>query len=697
MNPATMRRALLVLGGALALVLITVPAAFEALDHRFPPPLARAHDLSFEVTDRDGRLLRAFANGHDRWRLELVLDEIDPRFTRMLLAYEDRRFWDHPGVDPLALARAAWQCIVYRRIVSGGSTITMQLARLIEPAEERSIGFKLRQIFRALQIERRLDKPEILRLYLTLAPYGGNIEGLRAASLAWFGREPRHLPPAMAAMLIALPQAPETRRPDRHPEAARAARDRVLERLVSAGVLEEDVAEAARREPAPDRRRALPALAPHLARDLASARAGGPERRVATTLDASLQERLEALAAEHAARHGARVSAAILVADHASGEVLAHVGSPDLFDVVRDGAIDMTGRLRSPGSTLKPFIYGIAFESGIVHPETLIDDRPSHFARYAPENFDLTYQGTVTVREALAQSLNVPAIAVLDRVGPQRLLAQLRRAGADPVLPPGDAPGLAIGLGGIGLTLHDLVTLYAALARGGEAVALAETPGVARPTDAGPLTMSAGAAYQVTRILRTTPPPAAAAGGRIAFKTGTSFGHRDGWAIGFDGRYVIGAWVGRPDGAPVAGLSGRSAAAPLLFDAFSRLTSERVPFAPPPPSFREVATADLPFALRHFASRDAGSDDDAAPLVLAFPPDGARVDRAHSGLDRPVPLRAEGGRLPLAWFANGRPVEVSERRRVADWLPDGPGFATLTVVDAGGASARSTIFVETGD
>lgn len=690
MSLSAMRRTLAVLGCLFALVVLAVPAAFEAIDWRHPPPLAQVHDLSFEVVDHDGRLLRAFANGDGRWRLLADLEEIDPRFAAMLIAYEDKRFWRHRGVDPLALMRALWQLVTHGRVVSGGSTITMQLARLVEPGRDRDLGFKLRQMVRALQIERRMSKREILTAYLTLAPYGGNIEGLRAASLAYFGREPRHLPPGDAALLVALPQSPEARRPDRHPDAARAARDRVLSRLVSVGALEPMVAEAAARRPAPSGRLALPVHAPHLARAL---RKDDPaRRRVATTIDRDLQRSLEEAAADHAQSVGSQTTAAVLVVEHGMGRVVAHIGSAGLFEDRRAGAIDMTQATRSPGSTLKPFIYGIGFETGLIHPETLIDDRPARFGGYAPENFDDTYQGTVTVREALAASLNVPAVMVLDAVGPHRLVARMARAGVRPELPPGGAPGLAIGLGGVGLSLTDLVTLYAGLARGGEPVALTTSGDVELP---GPdRVLSEVAAHQITQILRTTPPPHASAGGAIAFKTGTSYGHRDAWAIGYDGRHVIGVWIGRADGAPVAKQTGITSAAPLLFDAFARLPSDRSPFAPAPSRTSAVSTADLPHALRHF--RPAGSTssgDFSAPLALAFPPDGARIDRSAGTVTRPLVLRAQGGRMPLAWFADGRPLAASPRRRQAEWRPDGPGFSTLTVVDAGGRSVRSRVFV----
>ncbi len=463
-------------GGLLAAALAVVAGAVLAFDRWVDatalPPLAPP--TSAMVLDRNGALLSAYTVADGRWRLPVELAAVDRGYLAQLVAFEDHRFRRHAGIDPLALTRAALQSLAAGRIVSGGSTLTMQVARLIENGPTGTAAGKLRQMRVALALERRLDKDAILTLYLTLAPYGGNLEGIRAASLAWLGKEPRRLTPAEAALLVALPQTPEARRPDRAPGVARVARDRVLARAVAAGVLAADEAAAARTERVPTVRRPFPALAPHLADRLVAARPGAGA--IATTLDAGLQARLEALLAARARDLGKGISAAMIVADHRSGAVLARIGAADRLDPTRGGFVDMSRAVRSPGSTLKPLVYGLAFEAGIAHPETIVDDRPMRFGSYAPQNLDRGWLGPISARTALQASRNLPAVALLDAVGPAQLLARLRCAGDTPRLPPGGTPGLAIALGGVGLSLEDLVRLYAAIARGGQAVALFETP-----------------------------------------------------------------------------------------------------------------------------------------------------------------------------------------------------------------------------
>ncbi len=433
----------LALGAAAGLTLAA--ATLWQLDRAFPPPLPERITVSAEVLDRDGPLLRAFATPDGYWRLATDLDRVDKPFLDMLVAYEDKRFWDHRGIDFLAIGRAALQFATSGHIVSGGSTLSMQLARLIEPRESRNLAAKLRQVLRALQIERRLSKREILERYLTLAPYGGNLEGVRAASLAWFDKEPKRLTVAESALLVALPQLPEKRRPDRNPVAARAARDRVLARMVAAGKLDQREAARAAVDAVPAKRHPLPALAPHLA--YAALRKAGDGPAPQLTIRKSVQQGLEAVARSAAKRLGPKLSVAMVLADSRTGDILGEVGSANYFDASRSGWIDMTRVLRSPGSTLKPFIYGLAFEQGLVAQQTLIEDSPADFSGYRPKNFDMAYQGDVSIRQALQLSLNVPAIRVLDAVGPARLMARFRQAGVSPVLPVNEAPGLAIGLG----------------------------------------------------------------------------------------------------------------------------------------------------------------------------------------------------------------------------------------------------------
>jgi penicillin-binding protein 1C len=641
--------------------------------------------------------LRAYATSEGRWRLPATAAEVDPRFFDVLFAYEDKRFREHHGVDPLAILRAAFQFIDSGRLRSGASTLTMQVARLLEPPEVRkSARTKLRQMVRAIELERALTKDQILALYLDLAPYGGNIEGIRAASLAYFGKEPRRLSLGEAALLVALPQSPELRRPDRFAGAARAARDRVLDRFAATGAVPSDEIAFAKTEPVPAGRRPMPILAPHAAdRVVAEAPALKVHR---LTIDAVVQKNLENLARERvralAATLGPDVSLAILAVDNETGEVLARVGAPDYFDQRRAGQIDLTEALRSPGSTLKPFIYGLGFEDGVIHPETLIDDRPTAYGGYAPKDFDSTFQGTVTVRWALQQSLNVPAIAVLDELGASRLTAQITQAGAAVVLPPGEAPGLAIGLGGAGIKLSDLVMLYAGIARLGTTVAVNEHFGA--PAPQARRLMEPVAAWYVGNILSGSPPPENGAPGRIAFKTGTSYGYRDAWSIGFDGKHTIGVWVGRADGAPVPGLVGRAAAAPILFDAFARLGTPPAALPRPPKGVLVTSSAKLPPPLRRFQPGRLAGDSAQAALHILFPPNGARLDLATTdGRPNPVPLKITGAVAPLTVLVNGVPVPAQERGALF-FRPDGPGFSRVTVMDSAGASASVVVRVDDG-
>jgi penicillin-binding protein 1C len=670
------------------LALVAVSAAFAAFVYRLgPPPLGETIQFSTLVVDRDGRLLRAFATPDGRWRLPVRVDGVDPRYFEVLLGYEDQRFRAHHGVDPLATLRALGQIAGNGRIVSGSSTLTMQVARLLEPRTERSLAAKLRQMVRAVEIERRLAKDEVLNLYLNLAPFGGNLEGIRAASLVYFGHEPRRLTLGEAALLVALPQSPEARRPDRSHDVAKRARDRVLDRLQNEGILSAAEVAHAKAEPVPSARRPMPMLAPHVADSLVAA---APDVRLhRTTLDATWQRSLEDLARDRARAFGPDISVAILAVDHATGEVRARVGSSDYFDLRRAGQVDMTRAIRSPGSTLKPFIYGLGFEDGFLHPETLIDDRPVRYGVYAPENFDLTFQGTVSVRHALQMSLNVPAVAVLDRVGASRFAARLAQGGGTLVLPKGEAPGLAMALGGVGITLQDLVTLYAGLARGGTTLALIERQSEIAAAPQPRRLLEPVAAWYVGNVLIGTPPPENAVGHRIAFKTGTSYGYRDAWAVGFDGRTTIGVWVGRADGAPMPGLIGRGVAAPILFDAFARSGKQTVALAHAPKTAIFATNAKLPLPLQRF--RPGGmlpSEGTDPPLKIVFPPNGARLElsAAPGQPADPVLLKIAGGSGPLSVLVNGVPLAGGADRRKVFFSPDGPGFVRLTVMDAKGAA-----------
>lgn len=675
----TRARWLFALAACLWLTAVVRDAGDRWVEATVLPPLVL--DSSVEVLDRNGVLLRAFQVEDGRWRLAVDPGAVDPAYLAMLIAYEDRRYLSHPGVDLRSLLRAAVQAAWNGRVVSGGSTLTMQVARLLEESGTGQVSGKLRQMRVALALERRLSKQQILGLYLSLAPFGGNLEGVRSATLAYFGKEPRRLTPAEVALLVAIPQSPEARRPDRHPDRAEAARSRVLDRAMGAGLIDADQAAAARTESVPDHRRPVPALAPHMADRM---RAADPaQRRHKLTLDARLQAQMETLAAEAVAARPEALQVAIVIADHRSGEVLASVGSAAYTGDARQGFVDMTSALRSPGSTLKPLIYALAFDEGLAHPETLLEDRPTSFGGYAPQNFDRTFHGTIRAREALQLSLNIPAVALTDAMGPARLLAGLRRAGVNPVIP-GNQPGLAVALGGVGVTLNDMVQFYAALARGGVTLPLRVT---GTGTEGGRL-VSETAAWQVADILSGLPPPPGAPENRLAYKTGTSYGHRDAWAIGFDGRHVIGVWMGRADGTPVPGAFGGELAAPVLFQAFNRLKPQLDPLPPPPPATLLVSNAQLPAPLQRFRPRTAAFLAADAPSVT-FPPDGAQVEL----VDGALLVRVGGGVAPFTWLADGLPVAVSTRARDTVLDLPGAGFVTLSVIDATGQSARTQVRV----
>lgn len=692
-----MRRKKAIIVGIVSAALLAGGAAFglDALDKAYPPPLEAAQQRSFEVLDRDGRLLRALATPDGRWRLKTSAAEVDPQFLRMLIAYEDQRFYDHNGIDPWALLRSAWQLASNGRIVSGASTLSMQVARLIEPRTDRSFSAKFLQGLRALQIERRLDKAEILDLYLNIAPYGGNLEGVRAASLAWFGKEPARLDTAEAALLVALPQLPEKRRPDRFPDAARQARERVLQRLAVERVVGEGEAERATLAAVPANRRDLPAYAPHMA---AAARVKFPNATEAhSTLRLPIQRELEAVARHAAEKLTEKVSVAIVMADAQTGDILAEVGSADYLDTARRGFVEMSRAVRSPGSTLKPFIYGLAFENGLIGQETIIEDRPADFSGYRPRNFDMHYQGDVSIRQALQLSLNVPAVKLLDAVSPSALMVRFRRVGVKLVLPTTEAPGLAIALGGAGISLVDLVQLYAGLAGGGDPVRLGDGVRSAPQRLAGDRLFADAAIWNVSDILSGVLPPLGMKQRGIAYKTGTSYGYRDAWSVGYDGRHVIGVWVGRADNGAVPGIAGYATAAPILFEAFEKSGVAITPMPAAPSGVARVAVSDLPANQRRFTLTASGllsaSRRESAPRIV-YPPEGARVELSSQSGISPLVLKLQGGRAPFRWLANGRPLPDASLRRNSEWRPEGQGFSTLTVIDADGRASSVRVFIE---
>lgn len=684
---------------AFALVALAVTAL--ALDHFYPPYQGRLRDQSALVLASDGQVLRAFATADGAWRFPIEVAKVDPKFLRYLKAYEDQRFDLHPGIDPLAMLRAAGQAVTHGEIVSGASTLTMQTARLLEP-RSRNLSSKAIELARALQLTWHWGRARVLDTYLTLAPYGGNLEGIRAASLGYFGKEPAHLTEAEAALLVVLPQSPERLRPDRFPLAARAARDKVLNRLLAAGEIDQAAYETALAEAIPEKRRPALADAAHLSERLHAENPGAIEIR--THIDRILQLRLQEMLRQAMRELEPGATIAALVVANEGREVRAYLGSANYFDRRQFGPIDMVRAIRSPGSTLKPFIYGLAFDQLAVHPETIMVDRPMRFGDYAPENFDHLFRGELPAREALQLSLNLPAVALLDAVGAPPFARRLADAGY-PLTLPKDAgrPGLPIALGGVGVTLEQLVGLYAALADQGKSMPLVFTDAPS-PVATHRLMGELGA-YYVTDILEDTPPPPTwlaegnrRNGSRIAYKTGTSYGYRDAWAIGYTRDYTIGIWVGRPDGSFSAGRMGRDAAAPLLFAAFDQLPpSGSALTAQPPKDALLMGQNALPPNLKRFrtAQEIAGNTVTRDRLRIAFPIDGATMVMAMQS-DQPLPfvLKAEGGKLPLRWMVNGHAVDSQAYLRQTQWDPDGRGAHRVTVMDATGQSTSAEIWLK---
>ena len=624
----------------------------DGVDRAFPPDLSRLAVSGTEFTARDGRTLALLPAPGGVWRFRANADEVAPVLIDTLVATEDRHFWRHFGVNPLSLLRAAWQDVRAGRIVSGGSTLTMQAARLLEP-RPRSWRTKVIEALRALQLERRFSKRDILGIWMTLAPMGGNLEGVQAGSLAWFGVPPRLLEAEQAALLVAIPRRPEALRPDRHAGRAQALRDRILRAggMVATG-------------PMPVARVALPRHARLALNGLAL----GGAALVATTISLPLQEALERLADASLDGLPERASLAIVIADARSRDVLAITSGGHGGGEARAGTLDLTRANRSPGSALKPFIYAMAFEAGLAAPGTVIGDLPRRFGTYAPENFDRGFAGSVTAAEALRRSLNLPAVALLEQVGPLRFAAGLRAAGVKLRLPPHANPSLPLALGGVGIDLRQAVMLYAALATDGGVVKLRLTEADGR--EALPF-LAPRAAATVAAVLTQPFPERGPVG--VAWKTGTSWGGRDAWALGFNRRNVVGVWVGRPDGTALPGATGARLALPLLARVFDLL-----PPAPrdPPPAYRPEPRGGL-----HAEAPDG--------LRLLFPPPGAVL----SG-DGPVTLRAMGGRRPLAFLVDGAPIAADPARREAAWLPPGPGFYRVTVLDAEGAATRVAVRVK---
>ncbi len=569
-----MRRRILL--ACLSLCLLTLLTAFLV-----PLPETLSPSTSRVIRFRDGSIMRVYLTADEKWRIWTPLEEIEPLLIEATIAYEDRYFRYHPGVNLLAIVRAMAQNLRARRILSGGSTLTMQLARLVEP-KPRTVTAKLHEMFRAFQYELRLGKHRILEFYLNRTPYGGNYEGVTAASLAYFGRTPNELSPAEVAYLVSLPQAPASRQPSvRNYQRALVARNRVLARMQAHKLMDVKELEIALENSIPTRVQRFPASAPHAADYI---RLRDPDEvDTRTTLDPHLQQIAEGFASAHATRLrdlGA-YNASIVVMDNSTREVRALVGSLDYWDDAHGGQILGFAIPRSPGSTLKPFLYALALQEGVMTPATLLEDVPSGFSGFRPANFSGTYRGLVTAEFALSHSLNYPFVKLLQETGYRKFLSLLDAA--DLRTNRSREYGLTVITGGMEVSLLDLTNAYVTLARGG----MHGVPRLVVPEhNTSHSLLNPGAVSLTLRALSLRDRPDAPQGknltnpkAEIYWKTGTSWGRRDAWSIGFTPDYTVGIWVGNFSAEGADSIVGAQAAGPILFDILTALgsQSQRIP------------------------------------------------------------------------------------------------------------------------
>ncbi len=675
-------RVLLALGFLMSITLVL-------LDRFYPIPVPDEGD-GVVVVASDGTPLRAFPAADGVWRYRITPDDVSPHYLDALIGYEDQYFFHHVGVNPLSLVRGLWQWVSNGRIVSGGSTLTMQVARILDGPAERTVSAKVRQILRALQLEAHLSKREILTLYLNHAPMGGIVEGVEMASRTYLGKSAKSLTRAEAAMLAALPQSPTRLRPDTQAARAQAARDKILDRMVTLHRWSAELAADAKIERViaqPLRNVSAGWVAPLAAQRLKSAykasdavrldahsdaRSGNPDKGangvIHSTIDIELQARIEAMLQDRVRSLPPKVSMAAIVMENDTLAIRAYVGSADFSDDERAAHVDMTRAVRSPGSALKPFLYGLALDDGLIHSESLMVDAPQSFGGYAPGNFQAAFSGAVSVSEALQRSLNVPAVDLLERYGSARFASSLRAGGLKLRMDQGAAPNLSLILGGGGTTLEELVGAYRAFAAGGMA-------GKPRLTSDTPILearlMSEGAAWIIRDILE--------AGGRperpfdeggsraaLAWKTGTSFGFRDAWAIGVTDRYTLGIWIGRPDGTPNPGFFGANSAAPLAKDIAAILPLALLQRTPQPASVAPQAICwplglradSTPQALCH-TTRQAWTLNQSAPPTLP--------DRARSGSLREVVLVESMSGKRVSPLCQTTPGVQTEELEIARW------------------------------
>jgi len=660
-------------------ILLFLVLLFFILDKVSPVDTSKIEDVSKVLKSDDGTWLYVTTNQTHKWRFTVELEKLDPNFIALLLAFEDKRFYRHYGVDFLALSRALKQLIQEKRVVSGASTITMQLARLLHP-RKRTISSKLIEMFRALQLELHYSKDEILAAYLTLTPYGGNIEGIVAASMRYFGKYPYSLSASQMALLVALPQSPESNRPDRHYKRSIQARDKVLAYAKSHKRISEYAFNQAKNEALPKQLKRMPRFSPHLAQKLLKKEG----HEVDTTLHADLQKQLEHWALSKSTLLAKGTTLAVLVVRNADASIQAYLASHNMFSSNVSGYVDMIEAIRSPGSTLKPFIYAKGFEAHVIHPNMMILDKETRFGDYIPHNFSYTYSGEVRLKSALQNSLNIPAVKILNKIGVEPFVQSLVETAGVLKIPKKRAT-LPIALGGVGLSMWQLTQLYVALANKGSSESIHYLPVTIKGMKAKRL-LSAKAAKMTTSILRDTPAPYGFinAQQQIAYKTGTSYGYRDAWTIAYTKDYTVAVWVGKPDNSIQLKKTGRETAAPLAFEVFSLLSSLGLGSHWQWPA--SYLGTEAPMGLQHF---DKAIKENEAKLTFLYPKEGERFMSADCS-DAFVEIKVENGKEPYYWYVDAEALESDKNTLDMRFKHGGH---TIHVIDSNGATSLRNIWV----
>lgn len=690
---------------------------------------------SYRIYDRYQQPLRFYTTSDGYWRFKADSDAIAPEFIEMLVRFEDKRFWQHHGVDLLAVSRAIGQRLSSGRVLSGASTISMQLARLIEP-KPRTVGNKIREMFRAWQIEWYLDKKTIMDLYLTYAPYGGNIQGVEAASLFYFGVPASDLTVSQSALLVSLPQNPERLRPDRYPNRAQQRRDLNLSRLTDQQVLDEEAFTLALAEPVPQGRLVTPQQAEHESAYLRRTASHYPDPVVRSTLSRELQGKIEVLAAnlQKALPLGSTVS--IAIAERRHMELMAYVGTGDFSATQFAGQSDMLRAVRSPGSTLKPAIYAMAISDGWLHPKTLIADNRRAYSDYVPENFDGEFGGQISISEALIYSRNSPAIKVLKRLGAKYFATTMGEQGIALLLPGRqklEQATLPIAVGGVGITMQDLLELYGCLANQGLCQPLTDIHNTHLPMSKEQTRwISPESAWAISQILLQMPRAISPDRSivrdhfrmpKVAYKTGTSYGYRDAWAVGYDENWVIAVWVGRPDGGFQPAIMGLDSAVPILFSSFdmasrsvlsdeSFLSNDQIPMTPfsldvsehtSLEDLQRLFERDPPFGLQYFDHSLANAKSTIAPQIF-YPHNDTHLllGSNHSPQYRQsINIQFESQHYPVQVMLNNERIKIlselshvrSGRREMPLFLPES-GAYRLKIIDAEGQSAAVNFWVD---